>query len=416
MLASQLAAASVVADVLAGKSLGPVLAKVRQQGQLTAQQQAACQDLSYGVLRHYGELAAILAQLAPQSPKSERLRALLLVALYQLQEGRHAPYTVVNFAVKAAEKLRQAKGFVNAVLRRFTREQPQLCQQVRQRSEMARYNYPPWWIKLVRQSYPQQWEYLLAQGNTHPPLTLRINRQRTTAEAYVAQLAALDMPASILSDTAVQLEKPVPVDKLPHFWQGWVSVQDFGAQAAAAYLAPEAGMQVLDACAAPGGKSGHLLETYPQINLTALDIDAQRLASIEQNFKRLQLQARLCVGDAASPAQWWDGVLFARILADVPCSGSGVVRRHPDSKWLRRAADIEQLAQQQRRILEALWSCLAPQGRLLYVTCSIFPAENQQQISAFLADYPDATCLEQIQWLPESKHDGFYYALLQKNT
>lgn len=415
MLASQLAAATVVADVLAGKSLVPALIHMRQTGHLTAQQQAACQDLSYGVLRIYGELAAILAHLAPQTPKSARLRALLLVALYQLQEGRHAPYTVVNFAVKAAEKLKQAKGFVNAVLRRFTREQAVLCQQVREHNEVARYNYPKWWIKQVRQSYPQTWEQVLAQGNTHPPLTLRIHPQHTTACAYVALLAEQGMPAYVLSSSAVQLEKPVPVDKLPHFWEGWVSVQDFGAQAAAAYLAPAAGMRVLDACAAPGGKSGHLLESYPQIQLTALDIDPVRVGSIEQNFKRLQLQAHVVVGDAADPTTWWNGEPFARILADVPCSGSGVVRRHPDSKWLRRAADIAQLTEQQQRILQSLWSCLAPQGRLLYVTCSIFPAENQQQIAAFLATHPEASCLEQVQWLPEPKHDGFYYALLQKN-
>jgi 16S rRNA (cytosine967-C5)-methyltransferase len=420
---AQLGATQIVAQVMGGRNLNQVLAEYlrRHQG-LTPQQRAIVQDLSYGTLRYHGQLAAMLAPLLHKPLKDERLRFLLLVALFQLQYSKSASHAVVDHAVRAARELSPAaSGLVNAVLRNFLRQREALVATAAQ-SESSRYSYPQWWIDQLRAQYGPRADAVLLAGNQHPPMTLRVNRRRTAPADYLARLAHHGLEASLIEPDAIQLARPVGVDKLPGFFDGEVSVQDAGAQYAASLLDALSGMRVLDACAAPGGKSAHLLE-LADIQLTALDLDAERLQRVDENLRRLQLSANLKVGDAACPSDWWDGVPFERILADVPCSATGVVRRHPDIKWLRRPADIAGFARQQAQILEALWHLLASGGKLLYATCSVMGEENRQVVQDFLRQHADAHELplrsdlpESGQLLPGDRHDGFFYALLQKSV
>jgi len=349
------------------------------------------------------------------------LRCLLLVGLYQLQYSKAASHAIVDNAVKTAVAIKQdhAKGLVNAVLRNFMRRKDTLLQAL-DGNEEAYYSHPQWWIDRLKLQYPEHWQAILAVNNQHPPMTLRINRRMSSVEAYLNQLQENEISASVLGGFAIKLDSPVSVDKLPGFSEGVVSVQDAGAQYAATLLDVQDGMRVLDACSAPGGKTAHILE-LASAELTALDSDSERLQKVAQNVKRLNLDANLIVGDAADTEKWWDGRLFDRILADVPCSASGVVRRHPDIKWLRREQDILQFAAQQKKILDALWRCLAIGGKLLYVTCSVFEEENGSQMAAFLEQHQDAQRLPlkgmdtlEGQLIPNELHDGFYYALLTK--
>jgi 16S rRNA (cytosine967-C5)-methyltransferase len=327
---------------------------------------------------------------------------------------------VVDYAVSAVRKRNGAAGgLANAVLRNFLRKRDALLAAAAD-SEEGRYSYPQWWIDRLKTQYGERAEAILLAGNQHPPMTLRVNCRRTTPTAYLELLAAQGIVAKLIAPDAVLLELPMAVDKLPGFSDGLVSVQDAGAQYAARLLDMSAGMRVLDACAAPGGKSTHLLE-LAQLDLLALDKDEQRLQRVHENLQRLQLSASLQAGDAAQPQDWWDGQMFQRILADVPCSASGVVRRHPDIKWLRRPQDIDGFAQQQLQILDALWRLLARDGKLLYATCSVFARENQQVIAEFLRKHDDARQLSlpapnlnEGQLLPDDQHDGFFYALLHK--
>jgi len=423
---AQQLAAGVVGQVLSGRNLGVVLEAIfRGAPELTQQQRALVQDLSYGTLRFYGELQAVLALLLKKPLQSEKLHHLLLVALYQLRHGKISAHTVVNQAVQAADFIKKpwAGGLVNAVLRNFLRLQDALLQQVSS-SETALYSYPQWWIDKLKSQYPLQWQSMLQAGNAHPPMTLRINRRKTNVDDYLTRLAEAGLDASSLGREAIILKQPLPVDRVPGFHEGLVSVQDYGAQLAAHLLQPEDGMEVLDACCAPGGKTGHILETA-DVQMTGLDNDTQRLQRVESNLQRLDLKANLMVGDAAEPETWWDGQPFDRILADVPCSASGIVRRHVDIKWLRRESDVEAFASQQAAILDALWRLLAKDGKLLYATCSVFHEENQQQIDRFLKTHADArqTALPELlnnyqqqngQLRPCAEHDGFFYAILQK--
>ncbi|WP_035383295.1 16S rRNA (cytosine(967)-C(5))-methyltransferase RsmB [Ferriphaselus sp. R-1] len=420
---AQLGATQIVAQVMGGRNLNQALAEhLRRHAELTPQQRAIVQDLSYGTLRFYGQLAAMLAPLLHKPLKDERLRFLLLVALFQLQYSKSASHAVVDHAVRAARELSPAaSGLVNAVLRNFLRQREMLLATAA-KSESSRYSYPQWWIDQLRSQYGARADAVLLAGNQHPPMTLRVNQRRTTPADYLARLAHHGIEASLIEPDAILLARPVGVDKLPGFFDGEVSVQDAGAQYAAPLLDAHTGMRVLDACAAPGGKSAHLLE-LADIQLTALDLDAERLQRVDENLRRLQLSANLKVGDAAHPADWWDGVPFDRILADVPCSATGVVRRHPDIKWLRRPADIAGFARQQAQILEALWHLLASGGKLLYATCSVMGEENRQVVQDFLRQHVDAHELplrpdlpESGQLLPGDRHDGFFYALLQKSV
>jgi 16S rRNA (cytosine967-C5)-methyltransferase len=416
-------ASAAVAQVLAGRNLNQVLQLMfERNAKLTPQQRALLQDLSYGTLRHYGPLQAILAGLLQKPLHDESIRCLLLVALYQLVYTHTQPHAIVDHAVKTTQALRKtsAKGLVNAVLRNFLRQRERLLSEVVNSSEEGCFSHPQWWIDKLRHQYPLAWEQILAAGNQHPPMTLRVNRRKAGVEDYLLQLAEAGIAARAVGVSGIMVDRPLAVDRLPGFSQGLVSVQDGGAQLAARLLDVRDGMRVLDACAAPGGKTAHLLE-LADVELTALDHDARRLQKVEQNLGRLGLHARCVAGDASQPSQWWDGHLFQRILADVPCSASGVVRRHPDIKWLRREGDIAQFAIQQSHILDALWHCLEQGGKLLYVTCSVFAEENRQQIKAFIARHNDARLLplpdiveQDLQLLPDREHDGFYYALLAK--
>lgn len=410
-------AAEVLGQVESGRTLTEALAQAQRQGaDLTAQERAALQDICYGSLRQLARLRFWLRRLVPKALPDAQLERVLQVAFYQLVYTRAADYAVVNEAVKLAERLARGKfkALVNGVLRNFLRQREEMLRLAQKDLEAAT-NHPRWWVKAIQQAYPQEWSSILEWNNSHPPMTLRVNVRKSTVAAYLAQLEALGMGATALDDASgILLDKPVNVRELPGFADGVVSVQDWGAQQAARLLDLHAGQRVLDACAAPGGKTCHMLE-MADVEMTALDIDPQRLQRVAENLQRGGLHASLHAADAGQAADWWDGKPFDRILADVPCSASGVVRRHPDIKWLRRPGDFSTLAAQQAQMVDTLWGLLAPGGKMLYATCSIFPEENQQQLTAFLARHADAECLNQQQLLPCERHDGFYYALLAKH-
>ena len=409
------AAATIVARVAAGRSLS---AEIERADAEASEARAALIDICYGTLRRYGRSQALVKALASRAQGTDPLvEALLWCALYALESGRYADYTVVDQAARACVLLNQhrAKGFVNALLRNSLRSRAKLEARIGA-DPVARYWHPEWWIERLRAAYPEKWKDVLAAGNSHPPMTLRVNARRGTALDYVAALAGQGVAARPLGDQAIVLEKPQPVARLPGFAEGRVSVQDAGAQRAALLLELAPGQRVLDACAAPGGKSAHVLE-LADVELTALDIDAARCADIERNLARLRLSALVRVADCAAPESWWDGKPFERILADVPCSASGIARRHPDAKWLRRSADLERFTERQARILDALWRVLGPGGKLLYVTCSVFTEENDAVIDAFLARTSGARRAPRAgcgQLLPGLEHDGFFFALLEK--
>jgi 16S rRNA (cytosine967-C5)-methyltransferase len=412
-------AARIVARVAGGRSLADEFGRFAEEGVETPR--AALLDLTHGTLRRYGRVQAIVAELSRRGQPDALVQALLWCSLYALESGRYADYTVVDQAVRACTLLERwtAKGYVNGLLRAWLRARAAMEARIRA-DEEARYQHPKWWIDVVRRAYPESWEEVLAAGNAHPPMTLRVNERRTSVSDYSRRLAEAAIAAQAIGKAALLLERPVPVERLPGFSEGEVSVQDAGAQRAAELLGLSPGQRVLDACAAPGGKSAHILERA-DVALTALDIDAARAERIARNLQRLSLGATLRTADCTRPDTWWDGVPFDRVLADVPCSASGVARRHPDLKWLRRAGDLAAFAARQATMLEALWQLLAPGGKLLYVTCSVFPQENQELVQAFLARAERARALplpdgERPQWLPGPQHDGFYYALIQKQA
>jgi 16S rRNA (cytosine967-C5)-methyltransferase len=418
----QIAASLIVRQVLeAGRNLNQVLDEsLRGKADWAPAQRAALQDLSYGTLRYYGRLQAVLDRLLHKPLSDERVRFLLLVALYQLQYGKSAEHAVVDHAVRAAQALNpRVSGLVNAILRNFLRNREELLEQAGHSAE-GKYSYPQWWVDELNAQYGERSTAILEAGNQRPSMTLRVNRRHGSTADYLAQLALQGYSAIQIAPDALLLDKPLPVDRLPGFSGGMVSVQDAGAQYAAGLLDVGDGMRVLDACAAPGGKTAHILERA-DAEMVAVDRDASRLERVAENLQRLQLDAQLVVGDAAAPDIWWDGRPFQRILADVPCSASGVVRRHPDIKWLRRRSDIAGFSAQQLEILRALWRLLAQGGKLLYATCSVFRQENEGVVTAFLAQHRDALRIPvalpgdiEGQLLPDDQHDGFYYALLQK--
>ncbi|MEQ1721329.1 MAG: 16S rRNA (cytosine(967)-C(5))-methyltransferase RsmB [Nitrosomonas sp.] len=426
MFKTQLAAAAVVARVLSGSSLTVVLQETwRAYPALSKQQKGAIQDISYGVLRFYGQLETILGFLLKNPLTEPQLHYLLLVGLYQLQYSKSSPYTIINQAVTASKSIAHHKalqGLINAVLRTFVRQREYLLQKTGC-VEVGCYSYPQWWIDKLREQYPQYYDSLLQQGNQRPPMTLRVSTSKISVQDYCQLLIEKAMLFELTGLSMIQLAQPVNVEKLPGFEVGWVTVQDAGAQLAGIFLDVQNGMRVLDACAAPGGKSTHLLE-LANVSLTVLDNDANRMQRIEQNLERMKMTVeRTVCGDASKPHSWWDGQGFDRILADVPCSASGVVRRHPDIKWLRRESDLTTLIATQQSILNALWILLNRGGKLLYVTCSVFNEENAAQIEKFLNRHEDAMVLSlplspfslsNGQLLPDNGHDGFFYTLLQK--
>jgi len=423
---AQRLAATAVARVLTGASLTATLDHLRAaEPALTTYSRAAGQDAAYGTLRWLSRLQALLAPLLRKPPEDTRVAALLWVAVYQLEYTRAAPHAIVNAAAAVAGGWTRghSTGFVNAVLRNYLRQREALAAGLS--TDEARYAHPHWWIDTLREQYPARWREILATNNTHPPFTLRVNRRRTDRGSVIAALAAAGIPAEPVQSDGVWCARAVPVAQLPGFAEGQVSVQDAGAQWAAPLLDARDGMRVLDACAAPGGKAAHLLESTT-VDLTALDRDNTRLRRVAENLDRLGLTARLVGADAGNPAAWWDGVPYHRVLADVPCTASGIVRRHPDAKWLRRPGDVISLAAEQARLLDALWQVLGRGGKLLYITCSIFARENGLQVASFLSRHADARRLPlpalpvaagapDGQLLPALSHDGFFYAALEKH-
>jgi 16S rRNA (cytosine967-C5)-methyltransferase len=419
-------AAAAVQAVRAGQSLTDALERC------PAPARPGAQALSFHALRWLGGAQAVRAELVPKAPPPA-VDALLLTSLALLWPGSGTPYaehTLVDQAVAAAK---QRGGFVNAVLRRFLREREALLAALRD-DPVARFNHPRWWIERLQRDWPDQWRDVLTADQQRAPMTLRVNHRRCSAPAYAQRLAEAGLAATALPGSdAIVLAQPVPVQQLPGFADGDVSVQDAAAQRAAPLLLGAglpAGAQVLDACAAPGGKTAHLLERA-DLDVLALDSDAHRLARLHETLRRLGLKARTAAADAGDIAAWWDGRPFDAILLDAPCSASGIVRRHPDVRWLRRASDIAVLAQTQARLLDALWPALRPGGRLLYCTCSVFKAEGQDQIDAFLQRHGDAAVpMEPVAPghllpLPDNEDDpssplagasadGFFYSLLTK--
>lgn len=434
--------------MVAGQSLpaalADALARVRPAtGAWPPGSRSAVQHIAFTSARRLGAARFVLDAMAPRAPAAA-VAALAHVALAQLLEPRRPDAVVVDQTIAAARRdraLAAAAAFLNAVLRRFVRERAQWLDNIA-RDECARWNHPQWWIDRVRTDHPDCWQRVLELAQQPPPMTLRINRRATTQQAYLQQLADAGLDAEPIGDDGVVLAAPCDVAMLPGFAAGLASVQDWGAQVAAPLLDPQDGHRVLDACAAPGGKTAHLLERA-DIDLLALDIDAARLERVGQNLSRLRLATdvppadasvgqsdwhtlsghtvRLRAADAARPEHWWDGQAFDRILLDAPCSASGIVRRHPDVRWLRRRGDAATLSRTQSRLLTALWPLVAPGGKLLYATCSVFRTENASTVERFVATVSHCRLAsDPIELLPTDapgrQHDGFFYALLEKTT
>lgn len=420
------ATAEVIGLVRQGRSLPDAL------GEVPASLRPGVQALASDTLRELGRAQSQMAALVPRKP-APWVESLLLTCLALLPGPRYPAHTLVSQAVEACKRrARPASGLVNAVLRRVLRE-PQALPTLADNDLTGRFNHPAWWVQRLQRDWPDQWEALLAANQRPAPMTLRVNRRHGSAEAYRQRLLAAGWqgvpPAQ---GDAIVLPQAAPVDQLPGWADGDVSVQDLSAQQAATWLLHPpglpplpAGARVLDACAAPGGKTAHLLE-HADLSLQALEIDPQRAARIHDTLARLKLHADVSVGDAGQPDTWWDGRPFDAILLDAPCSASGIVRRHPDVRWLRRESDLDALQRTQDRLLDTLWPLLAPGGRLLYCTCSVFKQEGQERIDAFLqrqaqacrqaapghllpvVEYPDTA--------PHERGDGFYYALLTRHT
>jgi 16S rRNA (cytosine967-C5)-methyltransferase len=425
------ATAKAVQAVRSGRSLTAELESV------AAPLRPAVQALSFQAMRQLGRAMALRALLAKKAPPPAA-DALLCTALALVWQDESAPYpvhTLVNQAVEAARQQRQTQAqssFINACLRRFMREREDLVAQTDQ-DPQALWNHPHWWVARLQSEYPQDWRHLLDMAQKPAPMSLRVDQQHQTVAAYQAQLQALGWGSTAVGASGLQLDKAVPVQLLPGFAQGHVSVQDAAAQVAAPLLlqgrAIDKPWRILDACAAPGGKTGHLLACYPQAQVVALDVDAKRCERIAQNLQRLGVQAQVKAADAAQPELWWDGQLFDAILLDAPCTASGIVRRHPDVRWLRRPGDSAQLGQIQSKLLKTLWPLLVPGGRLLYCTCSVFKSEGDETVQAFLQRNTDAYLLPSpghlipgqmpkglpVEDNPLGEHDGFYYALLEKH-
>lgn len=428
-----LAAAGAVRAVMDGRSLTEAL------GAVPAPLRPAAQAVSFHVMRQLGWASAVASGLVQRSP-GPQFDALLYVALSLLkvasEAGKeptalpgvpvYAAHTVVNQAVTAAASQRALatyKGLLNACLRRFLRERDAIEAAVSDLTE-ARWNYPRWWVEQLRQAYPQQWKSILTAANVPAPMTLRVNVRRASRDKVRDALQAVGIAAEPVGRTGLMLAEARPVTQLPGFAEGWWSVQDAAAQHAAHLLAVRDGERVLDACAAPGGKTAHLLE-LADVDMVALDSDASRLSRVRENLDRLGLHSdrvTLTAADAADLDAWWDGKPFDAVLADVPCTASGIVRRHPDIRWLRRAPDVGRTAALQGRIVDALWRTVAPGGRLLYVTCSVFPQEGERQAQGFIHRHPEAKRLDApgqllpaaLDVAPEDQHDGFFYALFAK--
>lgn len=387
-------------------------------------------ELCFGVCRHYFRLEAIAVLFVKKQPKALDVWINLLLGIYQLHYLRIPDYAVVKEAVGLVDAIKKpwAKGLTNAVLRTYCREQKTKLAPLDE-NLCFRYGHPQWLIKRLKEAWPQKWNTILDANDAHPPMSLRVNAQRVTREEYLDTLHQAEMNASPLpySPQGIRLHAPCEVHALPGFDDGDVSLQDEAAQLAVSLLALKPGLRVLDACAAPGGKTSHMLETTPELAIcVALDVDEKRLSRVQDNLTRLHLQATLINGDASAPETWWDGVFFDRILLDAPCSATGVIRRRPDIKIIRTEAEIAKIASLQHRLLQALWPLLAPEGLMVYATCSVMPEENHRQIAQFMAQQKDCQLVaHDYPWGQDTGHgwqilpgennmDGFFYSILKK--
>jgi len=427
------AAAQVALAVQNGRSMTAALETVSKD------LRPGVQALSFQTMRWWGRALALRKCLARKAPPAQA-DALLCTALalsWQDELALYPVHTLVNQAVEAARRhkdMRAQAPFVNACLRRFLREREALIAQTNT-DITALWNHPAWWVKRLQTDHPQDWQTILQAAQSAAPMTLRVSPKHSTVQAYLQVLEAQGIAAKAVAEFGVQLLKAVPVHQLPGFSEGHVSVQDAAAQLAAPLLLnglnpSQQALRLLDACAAPGGKTGHLLECHPGAQVLALDVDPVRCERIQQNLDRLKLKAQIVAADAAQPADWWDGQSFDGILLDAPCTASGIGRRHPDVRWLRRESDVAQLAAIQAKLLKALWPLVKPGGRLLYCTCSVFKAEGESQIQTFVQHNTDAQILPSPGHLTPSsatsetslrdnvmgEHDGFYYALLEKRS
>lgn len=427
----RLASVHVLQQIITqGRNLPDALASASKK--LDEKDRALTQAICYGCIRYYSQLEFIAQQLLqkPFKTKDQDIYFLILIGLYQIREMRIPDHAAVSETVNVTKALKKpwARGLINAVLRNYQRQSEQINRSIKT-NKAAHYAHPQWWVTKLKQVWPQDWQSILEQNNLLPPFTLRVNLQHYSASAYVELLQQNDIEASTHTrvNTAITLTNPVTVDQLPGFNEGKVSVQDAAAQLAATLLDPQAGERILDACAAPGGKTLHIFEQQPRLKaLIALDSDKNRLLRVEENRARGNANIQMLCGPAEQPDKWWDQQTFDRILLDAPCSASGVIRRHPDIKLLRREEDLAVLIQTQQEILTALWPLLKEDGILLYATCSVFPEENSRQVKRFLEKQKNARLINiEADWgqdtgfgrqiLPgEDKMDGFFYAKLQK--
>lgn len=418
-------AAIAIGQVLdQGQSLSTVLPPLQKT--ISDKDRALLQELCFGTLRVLPQLEWCIQQLMakPMTGKQRTLHYLLMVGLYQLLYTRIPAHAVLAETVEGAVALKrpQLKGLINGVLRQFQRQQEELLQ--RAANNDSRYLHPSWLLKRIQQAYPTQWEQIIDANNQKPPMWLRVNRLHHTREDYLQLMEQASIAAEPHAEyrDAVRLLAPCAVTDLPGFADGWVTVQDASAQGCIDLLDPQNGEQILDLCAAPGGKTTHILEAAPKAHVMAVDVDEQRLSRVKENLQRLRLNAEVKQGDGRTPQQWCGDKQFDRILLDAPCSATGVIRRHPDIKWLRRDSDIAELATLQAEIIEAIWPHLKSGGVMVYATCSILPAENAEQVSAFLQRHADARLVETgneqqpgRQNLPHPEDgDGFFYAKLIK--
>ncbi len=431
VLNSRARAACVIQRVLEGQSLTAALQAL--PAPISSADRTFIHALCYGTVRWQPRLQALLrtALHRPDLALADQVQTLLWIGLYQLLYLRVPPYAAISETVTAAQQLGHdcASGLINGLLRTFLRQRDTFYARIAA-NPVAQTAHPAWWLACLQRDWPQQWQTLVEANNAHPPMTLRVNPQRLDRETYLAHLHARGIAATPLAvnPVGIVLNEPQPLEKLPGFYEGWVSVQDGAAQLVAPLLDPQPRHRILDACAAPGGKTGHILEIQPTVELTALDIDEARLRQVKDMLERLQLKATTCLGDLTEPHPSWACGSYDRILLDAPCSGSGVIRRHPDIKLLRRPSDIAALAERQLSLLNAAWPLLKPAGRLVYTVCSILREETDAVIHRFLAQQPEA-CVLPIHaawgWAGQSGRylltgeqtmDGFYYAVLGRAT
>lgn len=425
-------AAKALAEVFSGnQSLSTALPKFSES--LSVKDQALMQELCFGICREAEPLKYISSQLIkkPLKAKDQDIQMLVYLGIYQLLHTRIPDHAAIAATVDASKKLKKqwASGLLNGLLRNVQRASEEQKQQWQQANDCCRFKHPKWLLKQLQSAWPEYWQDIAKGNNQRAPMTLRVNSLKITRDEYLNTLRdhGFASNATCHSPYGIQLEQPLPVDALPNFAEGFASVQDEAAQLSAHLLEAKAGDRVLDACCAPGGKTCHILELEPDISeLIAVDLEAARMERVKENLNRLGLKATIKVADALETGTWWDGEAFERILLDAPCSATGVIRRHPDIKLLRRNEDIAELARLQLRMLKSLWLCLKPGGRLLYATCSIFPQENSDNVKAFISDTADAVHQRiDADWGEEqefgrqlfpgqSNHDGFYYAVLEK--